>query len=582
MKNTLFNFKMLISAICIFAVLGVSFASNNTSVETVSASETDVINDISITDSTNTTTVVTSNEKFRGLWVSTIYNLDYPSQNTSSSEFLKKEADTILNECQDMGINAVILQVRPMSDAFYKSDIFPWSRYISGTEGVAPDNGFDPLEYWVSEAHKRNIELHAWLNPFRVSGSVTSGQDVYAKMADNNPAKLNKSYVVKYTANGKDSYYYNPALPEVRQLIIDGAVEIVKNYDVDAIHIDDYFYPAKDFNDDAAFKQYGSGFSSKDDWRRNNVSYFIREMYRQIHEANDSVEFGVSPAGIWANKSSNALGSDTSGSEAYYASYADTRKWASEGWIDYIAPQIYWYIGQKGSDYQILVNWWSDVVKDSRTKLYIGMADYKCVGANSTSPFYNGNDIKKELELNESNSVVKGEIHFTYNSLKKLPVLKDIIKAQYSKVSGSSNTSTETTTSTNTNTNANANANANKNQSDEITVIVDGQKISFDQQPIIENSRTLVPMRAIFEALGADVEWFDKTENIRAVNDKKEIIMKIGSPNIYVNGTDTIVLDVAPKIINSRTLVPLRAVSEVFDANVQWDNDTRTVTITTF
>jgi len=526
----------------------------------------------------NSGTKVSENEKFRGIWISTVYQIDYPSGNTTSSEKLKKEASAILDDCKNMGFNAIILQVRPTADSFYKSDIFPWSKWISGTEGKAPDNGFDPLSYWVEEAHKRGMELHAWLNPYRVTGAVEKGKDPLAEVSENNPARLHPEYTVKYTASdGKQSYYFNPALPEVRKLIVDGAIEIVKNYDVDGIHIDDYFYPGENFDDNAAFSKYGSGFSSKADWRRNNVDLFIKEMNERLHNEDPDIQFGVSPSGIWENKSENSLGSDTKGSGSYSSVYADTRKWASEGWIDYIVPQIYWNVGHKIADYKIISDWWCNVVKNSRTKLYIGLADYKTVGVDSSDPFYNGNEIKKQMEMNASNDIIKGEVHFAYNSTKKVPELKNKIIAQYIK-------------SPNNNSTVNSSTNSNASNNGKIKVIIDGKEIAFDQEPIIESSRTLVPMRAIFEALGAEVEWFSESQKIVASKSGSEITMEIGNKNMIVlekdidaseNKTKTIILDVPPKIMGSRTLVPLRAVSEVFDADVVWNNSSRTVVITT-
>ncbi len=562
--------KIFIFVLCVSVVFGVTLCSANNNKDDADSEdklENGYIDDVDIYNGEQPKI----KEKFRGIWVSSVYNIDYPSVDCvgTNSEKLKKSALEILDDCDKMGFNAVILQVRPTADALYNSSVFPWSKWLSGKEGVAPDNNFDPLEFWVSEAHKRGMELHAWINPFRVTGAVKKGTDVLSEVAENNVLKSYPDYVVKY-ANSKndESYYLNPSLPEVRQLITEGAVEIVENYDVDGIHIDDYFYPGTDFDDDADFIKYGSEFSSKDDWRRNNIDSLIKEMSAKIHEADNTVQFGVSPSGIWANKSSNPLGSDTTGSESYSRVYADTRKWASEGWIDYIAPQIYWSVGQKGSDYKILSDWWCDVVKDSTTKLYIGMADYKTVGVNSSNPFYNGNEIQKQMEMNAANDIIKGEIHFAYNSLKKTPELKNKIIAQYSKEK-------------NENKKDDTEVDLSKN---DIKVIIDGDEITFDQKPIIENSRTLVPMRAIFEALGATVEWFPETESIVAVCDETEITMKIGSKHISVNESgknNTIILDVAPKIIGARTLVPLRAVSEVFDAEVIWDNDSRTVTITT-
>ena len=561
--------KIFIFVLCVYVVFGVTLCSANNNKDNMDLDNKS--GNVYIDDADIYNGQLGTKEKFRGIWVSSVYNIDYPSVNCvgTDSEKLRKSALEILDDCDKMGFNAVILQVRPTADALYKSSIFPWSKWLSGKEGVAPDNNFDPLEFWVSEAHKRGMELHAWINPFRVTGAVKKGADVLSEAAENNVLKNYPDYVVKYTDSKNDeSYYLNPSLPEVRQLITEGAVEIVENYDVDGIHIDDYFYPGTDFDDDADFIKYGSKFSSKDDWRRNNIDSLIKEMSTKIHEADNTVQFGVSPSGIWANKSSNPLGSDTTGSESYSRVYADTRKWASEGWIDYIAPQIYWSVGQKGSDYKILSDWWCEVVKNSTTKLYIGMADYKTVGVSSSNPFYNGNEIQKQMEMNDANDIIKGEIHFAYNSVKKTPELKNKIIAQYSR-DKSENEVNDT------------DVNLNRN---DIKVIIDGDEIEFDQKPIIENSRTLVPMRAIFEALGATVDWFSETENIVAVCDETEITMKIGSKHIFVNegGKDnTIILDVAPKIIGARTLVPLRAVSEVFDAEVIWDNDSRTVTITT-
>ncbi len=562
--------KLFTAILCISLIFGATMCS----IDAVEKNSEDMISEKSLNKKESNNVInegyINNNEDFRGVWISTVYKIDYPNENTTNPEKLKKEADDILNDCKQMGFNAVIFQVRPTSDAFYKSSLFPWSKWISGTEGVAPDDDFDPLEYWVSQAHKKGMEFHAWINPFRVTTPAVEGTDILSDLSEDSVVKRYPDYIVKYKdSNNRESYYINPGLPEARKFIVDGAVEIVKNYDVDGIHIDDYFYPGKDFNDDEAFEKYGSDFSSKDDWRRDNIDCFIKEMNKQIHEADIDVQFGVSPSGIWANKSSSPLGSDTTGMESYTSLYADTRKWASEGWIDYIAPQIYWSIGKKGSDYKVLSDWWSDVVKNSKTKLYIGIADYKAVDAKSSDPFFNGSEIQKQMKMNEENDIIKGEIHFAYNSIKKVPELKNKIIAQYNK-SNSENTDGD----------------LNNNQvnivgNGDIRVVVDGKDIVFDQKPIIENSRTLVPMRAIFEALGATVEWFPKNESITAVNNGKTITMKIGNKNISVNETDTIVLDVAPKIINSRTLVPLRAVSEVFDAEVVWDNNSRTVTIKT-
>ena len=311
---------------------------------------------------------------FRGVWVSTVYNLDYPSSATTDASKLKAEADTILDNCKSMGMTAIILQVRPSGDALYPSNIYPWSKYLTGSQGTAPSGGFDPLQYWIDGAHSRGMELHAWLNPYRVT---KGGESEWNSLSSTNPAKQHPEWTVKYSDG---NYYLNPGLPEVRQLVIDGAVEIVQNYDVDGIHLDDYFNDA-------------------------------------IHKADPSVSFGVSPAGIWANKSSNSLGSATSGNQTYSAHYADTRKWVKEGWLDYICPQVYWYIGQSNANYEVLANWWADVVSGTDVKLYMGMADYKAGETSTSSPWYGIAAIQDQMALNQTIPEIDGEIHFRYKFL---------------------------------------------------------------------------------------------------------------------------------------------------------------------
>ncbi len=518
-------------------------------------------------------------EEMKGVWVSTVANLDYPSTRTTDSQALKQEADEILDNCQDLGFNAIFLQVRPASDAFYKSDIFPWSQWLTGSQGTAPDNDFDPLEYWVSEAHKRGIELHAWVNPYRIT---TNGIEL-TSLANTNPARQHPEYAVKYS-NG--NYYYNPAIPEVRQLVIDGLMEIVDNYDVDGIHMDDYFYPGSEFADSNSFAQYSRGFENIEDWRRDNVNLLIKGIRDALDERNSSVEFGISPGGIWANKNQNSLGSDTNGHQSYYAIYADTRKWALENWIDYIAPQIYWEIGHSVADYATLADWWSDTLKDSPTKLYIGIADYRCDGADSSSVWYNGNAIEKQLAYNKNISKISGVIHFRYGSIMNNSAVYNLIKNENTGSSASviQEQTVEATTSaviqepTVETTTSAVIQEPVVSSSSYIKVLLNGEELVFDQAPIIENDRTLVPMRAIFEALGAEVQWDGENNKVTAKNNGTVITLTIGSSTMTVNNT-SVSLDTAPKIVNSRTLVPLRAVSEALDANVSWNGTTKTVAI---
>ena len=537
-------------------------------------------------------TVNAADKRMKGVWVATVSNLDYPKEGTVNSSQLMKEADDILDNCQKMGFNAVFFQVRPAGDAFYRSNIFPYSQWLTGSQGTAPENGFDPLAYWVEGAHKRGMELHAWINPYRIT---TNGISLDS-LAVNNPARINKNYTIHYT-NG--NYYYNPAMPEVRKLVIDGVMEIVNNYDVDGIHMDDYFYPGSDINDDADYEKYNTAFSNKDDWRRNNCDLLVKGIHDAL--AGSGTAFGISPSGIWANKDNNPLGSNTGGFEAYSAIYADTRKWALNGWIDYIAPQVYWEIGHKIADYATLADWWSSTLAQSGTKLYIGIGEYRCDSASSDSVWYNGAAIEKQLEYNKNIAKISGEIHFRYGSVIKNDVLVNMITKHNTGAAPAAVQTTQPVTQapvtqapvtqppvkieepTVATTQAPVQTTAAPVPAiskDDIVVYLDGKMVVFDQKPIIENGRTLVPMRAIFEALGMEVEWNNAKRRITATNDGgKLIIMTVGDPIMTADGR-IVEMDVPPKIVSSRTLVPLRAISEACDCRVDWDGVNRTIDIT--
>lgn len=367
----------------------------------------------------------------RGVWVATVLNLDYPSKQTTDSEQLKAEALSILDNTQKMGLNAVFLQVRPTGDALYQSQYFPWSKYLTGAQGVAPSNGFDPLAFWVAEAHKRGIELHAWINPYRISKKAAADPiPTFAALAPSNPARLHQDWVVQYTDK---NLYFDPGLPEVRQLIVDSSVELIKNYDIDGIHFDDYFYPGQDFNDTASFAKYGKGFKTRDDWRRENVNILIRNMNSAVHAASPKIRFGVSPFGIWANKKTNPLGSDTAGNQSYYNHYADTLKWVKEGSVDYIAPQLYWNIGYKVADYSKLLTWWKNATAGTGVELYIGQAAYRTGNSDPASPWYGVGEIGKQLQLNGQSYGCSGSIFYNYSALVSNTELGNLLKNRFVK-----------------------------------------------------------------------------------------------------------------------------------------------------
>ena len=382
-------------------------------------------------NSTKTVIITTSEgrEEMRGLWVASVINLDYPKDPSTDPEILKNEALAVLSKAAEVGLNTVFLQVRPTSDALYKSEYYPWSKYLTGTQGTAPDNGFDPLEFWITEAHKRDIELHAWINPYRIT-KKKAGENAhdYASLDPSNPAIVNPDWVVEYHDG---NLYYNPGLPEVRQFLVESTLELVNNYDIDGIHMDDYFYPGKDFNDSESFAQYGQAFSSIHDWRRENVNILVRDLGKAINEASDTVQFGISPFGIWCNLSSTKLGSDTRGMQSYVDQYADSRKWVKEGYLDYIIPQLYWHIGFEIADYSKLVAWWSDVARDTGVDLYIGQAAYRAGSTNPESAWYGVSEMKKQLDLNAEYPEVKGSVFFNYTAIATKPDLAELLQQRY-------------------------------------------------------------------------------------------------------------------------------------------------------
>lgn len=307
--------------------------------------------------------------EFRGAWLNTAWQSRYMDMN---SQQMQEYFVLTLDKLQSYGINAVIFQVRPQADAFYNSDIEPWSALLTGKQGKAPDNNFDPLKFLTEECHKRGMELHAWLNPYRVTLNENdnlnfSPQHIYFR----EPERF-------VTYGGK--IYFDPGIPSNKKYICHLVKDIVSRYNIDAIHMDDYFYPYPipgiSFPDNDSFNKYGKalGFedNQRDTWRRHNVNTLIKEIKFTIASVKPWVRFGISPFGIYRNQK-NTLddsGSDTNGLQNYDDLYADVLLWIKEGWIDYNMPQIYWEIGHSGADYDILVRWWAQNIYDR--PLYIG------------------------------------------------------------------------------------------------------------------------------------------------------------------------------------------------------------------
>ncbi len=376
-------------------------------------------------------------EDMRGVWIASVSNIDFPSKPGLSSEQQKKELDAIVDNASYMGLNAIFFQVRPTGDALYKSSVFPWSAYLTGQQGKANDKDFDPLAYIIQQGHKKGIQIHAWLNPLRLSMGTASKPDKNVNvLSAGNPARKIPQAVV---AAPTGQLYLDPGRPEAVKLITDGVAELVKNYDIDGIHFDDYFYPSKtetkgvDFNDKDTYAKYKGKFTNKDDWRRNNIDNLVRSTYDTVKAIKPKVQFGISPFAIWSNKDKNPEGSDTQGGiSTYYDHYADTKKWVKENYIDYIAPQIYWNIGFKIADYSVLLDWWKDVCAGTGVKLYVGHAAYKINDTSQANEWLDPLQIPKQIAMNRDSKAVSGSIFYGYSSLKSnLLGIKDKLRGIY-------------------------------------------------------------------------------------------------------------------------------------------------------
>ncbi|WP_067472144.1 glycoside hydrolase family 10 protein [Actinomadura hibisca] len=340
--------------------------------------------------------------QLRGMWIATVANIDWPKDGDRTAAQQQARFRQLLDTAKAMNLNAVFVQIRPNSDAFYPSPYEPWSQWITGTPGKDP--GYDVLDFMVKEAHARNLEFHAWFNPYRVAR-----HDDLDKLAPDSPARKHPDWVRKYGGG----MWYDPGLPQVRDLATKAVMDVVGKYDVDAVHFDDYFYPypegTGDYPDQATFKTYGKGMKLAD-WRRRNVDELVSSLSRRIHDAKPWVRFGISPFGVWRNKSTDPAGSATSALQSHDAQYADTRKWIREGWIDYVTPQLYWPIGDRRADYATLVDWWSRQVAGTKVQLTIGQAAYR-VGEDAT--WKNPAELSRHLTLNARHPEVRGDVYFS-------------------------------------------------------------------------------------------------------------------------------------------------------------------------
>ncbi len=350
----------------------------------------------------------TPKRELRAAWIASVENIDWPKKGVVTPGEQKRDFSRMLDELQALGMNAVIVQVKPTADAFYPSMYGPWSEWLTGVQGQDP--GYDPLAFMVEEAHKRNLEFHAWFNPYRVSM-----QDRIDKLVAEHPARQHPDWVVAYGGR----LLYNPGIPAVKDFVIGSVLEVVKNYDIDGVHMDDYFYPypaaGVDFPDEATYRQYGEGIGHKADWRRNNVNRLVQELSTAIHREKSHVKFGISPFGIWRNKTDDPTGSDTNGLRNYDDLYADTRTWIQQGWLDYIAPQIYWNFGYSPAAYEKLIDWWTKETQGKNVHLYIGQAPYRIGSADPA--WQNPDELPNQLVFNRNFETIRGSMFFSAKDL---------------------------------------------------------------------------------------------------------------------------------------------------------------------
>lgn len=346
--------------------------------------------------------------EFRAVWIATVVNIDWPKNSWDSVEKQKADFIQILDTYQKLNYNAVVVQIRSVGDALYPTILAPWSRYLTGIEGKAPSPDFDALEWMITESHERGFEFHAWLNPYRATFDLKT-----ETLSINHDYNKHREWMIEY--GGK--YYYNPALPEVQQHLTNIVEEVVIKYDIDAIHFDDYFYPYKvkgiDFNDTASYQKYGNGLSV-DDWRRSNVTAFVKNISFGIKKLKPWVQFGISPFGVWRNKTLDPKGSETYGTSNYDDLYADPMDWMNNNWIDYIIPQLYWSIDYKSPsavNYYKLLKWWSENTPNN-TALYIGNSTYKIRG-DSDKRWNNVYEIPNQIDFARNYPNVHGNGYFS-------------------------------------------------------------------------------------------------------------------------------------------------------------------------
>jgi len=349
--------------------------------------------------------------ELRAVWIATITNIDYPDRPTINSDEQKEQFIKLLDMHQRNGMNAIVMQVRPATDAFYPSPFEPWSQWLTGVQGQAPVPYYDPLEFMITETHKRGMEFHAWMNPYRAVFNIYT-----SSVTPTHISNLHPEWFVTYG----DKKYFDPGNKEVQQYVTNVVKDVVTRYPVDAIHFDDYFYPypiaGKEFPDNETFKKYGTGMN-KADWRRSNVDSIIKMLYSTIKKQNSKCQFGISPFGVWRNADRDPVnGSKTAGLANYDDLYADILLWLKNGWLDYVAPQLYWEFGPRSVAYEVLVDWWSTHCYGKNC--YIGLGIYR---AGSNQAWKDKTLLPRQIEKLRATPNIQGMIFYSSKSFEKNP-----------------------------------------------------------------------------------------------------------------------------------------------------------------
>jgi len=505
--------------------------------------------------------VYAEDRDMRAVWISTVYSADYPSV-TNDEEAQKAEFIEKLEQAQELGLNTVVVQVRPKGDAFYESELNPWSAVLTGVQGKDP--GYDPMAFMIKETHKRGMEFHAWMNPYRIT---TSGTDLTMLSADN-MARQHPDWILTYN----NAMYYDPANEGVQEYICDTVEEIVENYDVDAIHFDDYFYPS---NYPLPEGETRDGKTANE--RREHVNDLIRQVYKTIKKADSSVEFGISPMGIWKNSTSDPEGSATRGTEGYYSVFGDAKTWVEKGWVDYIVPQIYWEMGNAYADYETMVKWWSDVVKGTGVYLYIGHGIYKDVVAA---------EITEQMEVNEDYNV-DGSFFFSLRDfLNNREGCADAVKAYYAEKDIPQTVVPEPEPEPE----APVTVERKTAYAARAKVTVNGKPVEFQTYTI--DDYTYFKLRDIASAINGTSKqfmtfWDESSQSIHlvrkvpytsaasgTVGKYSDTIATTSTAKLYCDGVRK---NVSAYTINDYTYYKLRDIAQLIDMGVTWNESTMTI-----